>query len=161
MSLARAVQLQCGVPAAPATRGFSHPVPPALTFLLGHWWGRTGGKEQIFNLSFCPRTVKIAPCSATSSFLTGEGLCFNFYRQTFNCCTFFTTISFICPHNCLQQFKMSKFGAGVRSVNTKPKACPKEIAVKKTKQEKKKKKMESPDAVSHAVYLKRGKILYL
>lgn len=125
--------------AAPGTRGFHIPLalPPALTFLSGHWWGKTGGKEQNLYLSFCPRTVKIVCCGATSSFLTGEGLCFKFYLQTFNSCTFFMTIGFICPHNCLQQFKMSKLGAGVRLVNTKPKACPKEIAVKKTKQKKK------------------------
>lgn len=129
-------------PLCPGSTGhtwLSHPVSASssLNVFIGTLVGENGGKRANLYLSSCPHTVKIVCCGTTSSFLTGEGLCFKFYLQTFNSCTFFMTIGFICPHNCLQQFKMSKLGAGVRLVNTKPKACPKEIAVKKTKQKKK------------------------
>lgn len=77
MSLARAVQrAQCGVLGAPGTRGFSHPVSTSssLNIFIGTLVGDNGGKRANLYLSFCPRTVKIVRCGATSSFLTGEGL---------------------------------------------------------------------------------------
>lgn len=103
-------------------------LPPALHFYRKTALGEDGGRRAN-NLS-----QLLSPYCEYSSALLRYFILFNcrgfllkLFLQTFNYCTFFTTIGFICPRNCLQQFKMSKFGAGLRSVNTNPKLVQKKL----------------------------------
>lgn len=121
---------------APGTLGFSHSVSASssLNLFIGTMLGEDGGRRaNDLSQLLSPHCENSSAPRHYFILLNCRGSLLKLFLQTFNYCIFFTTIGFICPRNCLQQFKMSEFGAGVRSANTNPKLVQKQLLFKKKK----------------------------
>lgn len=137
-------------------------LPPALTFLSGHWWGRTGKKANLY-LSFCPRAVKIVCCGTTSSFLTTEGLCFNFYLRIFNYCPFSLSLDSSAHAIVFSNSRCQNLGLGWGQWTLNPTLVQKKLLLKKKKIKQEKKNQDGKPwcCVSCCVLKKRKNTIFV